>query len=984
MMKDAAIALLALGVLFLAGCPYQAGQVGAIAVWQSEGDNGWDIWYSLWDDSAAIWWTPGGGKSDALAIAAGDDHDPYVDSDGKDTALASWSHKSSGSSDDLTPAGDSDIYYSWFNGNSNSWTPPLPLAHVSGADADPASAMSGNGDALAIWVHTNSDGSNTLYYSAWDGTRWSVSAPIDDSIISVSLPELAYSPANGGYFAAWVGMGQGGPRVKWAVYKGGTWSPASEVPGQSKDAIWDTSVPTDARIGLAASDKTAKAAIVWAVSGGGLYSSTWDGTSWGRAVNFGDTEMPDVEYDAGAVAHALAIQKRDLASSGAIAAPGSVSPVPGTGSDFRPAITFIDQRKIGLGVFWTTSVSPSDIYYTRYQGGWSAVAPIDPGRSYKDRNPDVSPLIKLIEEYEFDFTYCGDKVLQAPNSFGQMEECEVGIACPKANEWCDVRNCLCEEIITPNRTWCGDAAIQRPNDDGIWEQCEVGIKCPPGETCRLRDCKCIPGDDIPPEDGEQPPEDGPQPPEGYHFECFQGMCTHGEGEGENECISNDDCRHYECEGDACTEVMAPGEDSCRTDEDCFEESDCGNGEIDSGEECDIGGGMKADGSYYGAAKDTCGTGERCSECECIQGIIPPECGDGYISDPPHGATEECDVGGNNGVPLLPDTCPPPLMCILCHCQTEEDLPGEKHLECVGGYCQLVQGAGESTCHFNAQCRHYACEGTECVEKMTPGYDECYSDRDCGGVSECGDGEIDWDEECEHDLDCPVGYDCIDCECVESGRDEGYCGDGIIDYQWEDCEYDQDCPFYPDEYCIGCQCVESGRDEGYCGDGIVQEEWEQCEYDQDCGEGMWCIDCYCYEVPAYCGDGILDPGEECEYDYDCDGGVCSQGCTCVYPPSLNCNEVCSATPGADVLGHGLASSSDCGKAAEAYYEAPMCYTTCTYSWFYKVTNIAGYDSCCCGMVKRFPCTNCPCVKPCDTGCPDKDVICPANAPSWVAP
>jgi len=115
----------------------------------------------------------------------------------------------------------------------------------------------------------------------------------------------------------------------------------------------------------------------------------------------------------------------------------------------------------------------------------------------------------------------------------------------------------------------------------------------------------------------------------------------------------------------------------------------------------------------------------------------------------------------------------------------------------------------------------------------------------------------------------------------------------------------------------------------------------------------------------------------------DGDEVCEGCRCIAPPDLDCEDICGHTSGAELIQQGLSSSSMCNAAAAGYYGSMTCYTTCKYSWFYRVDNVAGWDSCCCGAVKRFECSNCPCVEPCEPTCPGQD-ICDRNAPSWYSP
>ncbi|MFH1394227.1 MAG: hypothetical protein ABII71_05580 [Candidatus Micrarchaeota archaeon] len=369
---------------------------------------------------------------------------------------------------------------------------------------------------------------------------------------------------------------------------------------------------------------------------------------------------------------------------------------------------------------------------------------------------------------------------------------------------------------------------------------------------------------------------------------------------------------------------------------------CGDGAITGGEQCDHG-------SY---STNKCPEGKYCKDCQCKDLETSVVCGDGKISSP----MEDCD-GGN----VLYNICPEGQQCRICKCVGETTQCGDGSIggqeECDHGNSVTVRCEGGNVC-YNCRCvppgevpegeeppeyQHLECHNEACVLVDGYGGDECSSNADCQEEvqPECGDGDVNGNEECESDNDCPSGMNCYECHCSE-----------------EEPEND-------------------------CGDEVV-EGWEECEFDSDCYEGEVCLGCLCYDVPAYCGDGMVDSGEQCDPKANPNGcgsgGVCSGGCRCVYPPELDCAEICSATPGAVVIPGAYGSSSECGAAAESYFDSPTCYLTCKYSWFYAVSNIAGQSSCCCGYVKRFPCSDCPGSNPV---CPGESK-CTAEAPTWYVP
>ena len=372
-----------------------------------------------------------------------------------------------------------------------------------------------------------------------------------------------------------------------------------------------------------------------------------------------------------------------------------------------------------------------------------------------------------------------------------------------------------------------------------------------------------------------------------------------------------ECSHYEC-----IVVEGEGEDQCMYDSDCEEEEEvCGDGEITGTEECDYG--------TYG--KNICPEGKYCKpDCLCHDLETSVVCGDGKISKP----DEDCD-GGN----VLTDICPEGYGCYICKCEPIEAFCGDGRIhppeECDHG--NTVTNKCENT--------NEVCQNCQCIPRDEATHRECVDDA-CVAVQGYGEDQCYSDSQCEE----PKHNECIDDACVEVD------GEGT-----DQCQTDEDCEAQPE-----------------CGDGDI-EGYEECEEDDDCGEGEVCIECFCFDIPAYCGNGELDSGEECEDDGDCSsGGVCSGACTCVYPPELDCRYICSEAGYPDNYGGGFSSSSECEAYVAMQYSGKTCYTLCHYSFFYKASNIAGSSTCCCGDHNYVPCTNCPCSpSPCDTGCPGQE-------------
>jgi len=329
-----------------------------------------------------------------------------------------------------------------------------------------------------------------------------------------------------------------------------------------------------------------------------------------------------------------------------------------------------------------------------------------------------------------------------------------------------------------------------------------------------------------------------------------------------------------------------------------------------------------------------GSGYECAteSCSCIP-AAPEICGDGAL-----GAGEACDYGGS-ATNRCPEGADPnhPLYCTeKCECKQIEHSP-----RCGDGKITGSEGCDGGNVKTNICPTGYKCYTPECM---------CIAEE---GSGQCGDGTVTAPEECDHGNSftskCPSGLSCHSCMCIppEDVPEEAYCGNDVREGA-EECDGNDDSSCSSSEYCSSnCQCVEE-------------------------------------DIPTYCGDGQVNGGEQCDPQASPDGCdspmACGSSCKCVSPPTLDCGQICSATPGASSFGGQYSSSTDCKLAVADYHGQSMCYLTCSYAWYYSVSNVAGTASCCCGMKKEYPCDDCPGTSP---TCPGEDT-CKSNAPSWVTP
>lgn len=335
---------------------------------------------------------------------------------------------------------------------------------------------------------------------------------------------------------------------------------------------------------------------------------------------------------------------------------------------------------------------------------------------------------------------------------------------------------------------------------------------------------------------------------------------------------------------------------------CPPEPFCGDGNLDPGEECEIG--------YE------CGCGYTCNIETCLCEQLPPEpyCGDGIIN-----GDEECeaDIDCDDQDETTADTCN---ACVcentpLPECEIDED--------CDDGYaCN-----GLETCVDN-QC----VQGTpvDCSGNNISGIDTCDNIPDdnpftrdfrfefisvCeepSGTCSTGDDTIDHTCDvgcggCESDLDCDdqdgnTTDTCnLDtCICEHTPIEQPVCGDGVLD-SGEECDDGNT------EDGDGCSatCTIEQTPEPVCGNEIT-EEGEQCDNGTSNGQACspscestctYCSsDCTLVDVTGgscgggggggggggvtrYCGDGLLHPnrGEECDDGNKVDGDGCSSNC-----------------------------------------------------------------------------------------------------------
>jgi fibro-slime domain-containing protein len=381
--------------------------------------------------------------------------------------------------------------------------------------------------------------------------------------------------------------------------------------------------------------------------------------------------------------------------------------------------------------------------------------------------------------------FCGDAIRQNP-----PEACDNGLNIDTYVGYTPMANMCAPGCVAP--VYCGDGIIQKNYgeqcDDGTNNQntynhcqtnCKLGARCGDGTIQAV--------------DGEQC-DDGPNngaPSSGCGTDCKL-KCGNGVVDSGEQC---DDGSGPTGNGSATSKCAT----NCKWK--------CGNGLLDPGEQCDDG---KNDGSY-GTCNPNC--------------TFAPYCGDGTTQNPP----EACDNGAANSASAYgPGSC------------TDQCVPG--------GFC------GDGIVNGPEKCDDGKNTGM-------PG--SCKPD--CSAyvpTVQCGDGIVQPPEQCD-DGGGPNGNGTAASKCDSTCRFK--CGNGQVD-PGEQCDNGVNDGSYG-------TCTSDCKFAGYCGDGIKNGP-EQCDngannqpFNQAYGPGVCTVAC---TFAPFCGDGRIQAqfGEQCEGTYQC--------------------------------------------------------------------------------------------------------------------
>ena len=257
-------------------------------------------------------------------------------------------------------------------------------------------------------------------------------------------------------------------------------------------------------------------------------------------------------------------------------------------------------------------------------------------------------------------------------------------------------------------------------------------------------------------------------------------------------------------------------------------SACGNGEVESGEDCD---------------------GGECCTKNCTFVAAGTSCDDGLFCN----VGETCNAAGMCGAGAA-NPCSDGVKCTVDSCNEATDSCANSPNDAACDDSQFCNGA--ETCEASVGCQPGSdpCPGQECNE-ANDSCGECQLDADCddnqfcngaeicvgglcrAGTPACDDGDICTDDMCD---DCTQACDNIPDQSNDPSCSAAVCGNGEVE-QGEDCDGGEcctkQCTFAPggascDDGSV-CNVGETCDDVGICRGGAVDCNNNECASDPAC-------------------------------------------------------------------------------------------------------------------------------------------------------
>ncbi len=332
--------------------------IDAIVVWQHY-DNGWDVWYSIWDDTKQRWWTPQD-TAHFISKMEGDDYDPNIEFGPRDSAIAVWSNQKT-----------EDIYFSKWDSIRLEWSKEKAIDEIEGLDIDPDIAYNMDGNAVCIWVNINND-KRSILYSVYDGLNWSEAKILSDKVKNPSLPEISFNYEYGlNAMAVWIDE----DKLFYSSFTG-IWSEPVEI----SDGEGDTSNFTILRCGIS---EYGTVKSVWSYNNEIYYSRD----SFPEII--GKIKMPECDNNSKDQLMVVYINENNLWSSFEGDNFSSKFAADSKDNDHRPAVTFLESDR-ALAVWWSDK-HDREIFYSKWDGKWRDAKPIVPRYlEGEDKNPEIS------------------------------------------------------------------------------------------------------------------------------------------------------------------------------------------------------------------------------------------------------------------------------------------------------------------------------------------------------------------------------------------------------------------------------------------------------------------------------------------------------------------------------------------------------------------------------------------------------------------